>query len=301
MIWLAVLPTLTVLNLRTGRWLQPMSAPCCARSSSPRSPSRSSCTASCRACTASGRGSTSVGRHDGGAGRRRGSRLTPCRVAGPPARDVASGRRSVAGPLLGTKLHVPRRRRGLVSRPRLSDRLTRADEPALVLVSAPAGFGKTTLVTEWLAAAEADGRSIAWLSLDERDNDPAVFWTYLVAALRTAAPEVGAGALDLLQSPQSSTEAVLATLLDDLSTRRGRRRPGARRLPRHRVGRRPGRRRLPARAPAAADPPGDRDAGRPVPAARSAAGAAASWSRSAQRTCASPPTRRRPTSATSWA
>ena len=123
----------------------------------------------------------------------------------------------MAGPLLETKLHVPRRRRGLVARPRLSERLSRGAESALTLVSAPAGFGKTTLLAEWLAAAPADGRSAAWLSLDQRDNDPALFWTYLVAALQTAAPGVGAGALSLLQSPQTPIEAVLATLLNDLS------------------------------------------------------------------------------------
>jgi LuxR family maltose regulon positive regulatory protein len=89
-------------------------------------------------------------------------------------------------------------------------------ESALTLVSAPAGFGKTTLLTQWLAAAPADGRSAAWLSLDQRDNDPALFWTYLVAALKTAALGVGAGALSLLRSPQPPIEAVLATLLDDL-------------------------------------------------------------------------------------
>ena len=61
-----------------------------------------------------------------------------------------------------------------------------------------------------------DGPS-AWLSLDQRDNDPALFWTYLVAALKTAEPGVGAGALSLLQSPQPPIEAVLATLLNDLS------------------------------------------------------------------------------------
>ena len=123
----------------------------------------------------------------------------------------------MAGPLLETKLHVPRRRRGLVARPRLSERLSRGAESTLTLVSAPAGFGKTTLLAEWLAAAAAEGRSAAWLSLDQRDNDPALFWTYLVAALRTAAPGVGAGALSLLQSPQPPIEAVLATLLNDLS------------------------------------------------------------------------------------
>jgi LuxR family maltose regulon positive regulatory protein len=86
----------------------------------------------------------------------------------------------MAGPLLETKLHVPRRRRGLVARPRLSERQSRGAESALTLVSAPAGFGKTTLLAEWLAAAAADGRSAAWLSLDQRDNDPALFWTYLI-------------------------------------------------------------------------------------------------------------------------
>ena len=138
----------------------------------------------------------------------------------------------MASPLLETKLHVPRRRRGLVPRPRLSERLNRGAESALTLVSAPAGFGKTTLLAEWLAAAPADGRSAAWLSLDQRDNDPAVFWTYLVAALQTAAPGVGASALSLLQSPQPPIEAVLATLLNDLSAIAERRRAGARRLPR---------------------------------------------------------------------
>src|SRR6266699_686459 len=100
----------------------------------------------------------------------------------------------MAGPLLETKLHVPRWRRGLVARPRLSERLSRGAESALTLVSAPAGFGKTTLLAEWLAAAPADGRSVAWLSLDQRDNDPALFWTYLVAALKTAAAGDGAAA-----------------------------------------------------------------------------------------------------------
>jgi LuxR family maltose regulon positive regulatory protein len=122
----------------------------------------------------------------------------------------------MAGPLLETKLHVPRWRRSLVARPRLSERLSRGAESALTLVSAPAGFGKTTLLAEWLAAALADGRSVAWLSLDQRDNDPALFWTYLVAALNTGAPAVGAGALALLQLPQPPGEAGLVALLNDL-------------------------------------------------------------------------------------
>ena len=103
-----------------------------------------------------------------------------------------------------------------MARPRLSERLSRGAESALTLVSAPAGFGKTTLLAEWLAAAPADGRAVAWLSLDQRDNDPALFWTYLVAALKTAAPGVGAGALSLLQPPRAPGEAGLVTLLNDL-------------------------------------------------------------------------------------
>jgi LuxR family maltose regulon positive regulatory protein len=89
----------------------------------------------------------------------------------------------------------------------------------LTLVSAPAGFGKTTLLTEWLAAG--NGRSAAWLSLDQRDDDPVVFWTYLLAALQTTDPGVGAGALALLQEPHASIDEVLATLVNDLDAVQG--------------------------------------------------------------------------------
>ena len=84
-------------------------------------------------------------------------------------------------------------------------------------MSAPAGFGKTTLLAEWLSRARARGRSAAWLSLDQRDNDPVLFCTYLVAALRSVEPAVGDDALSLLQSPQPAIEAVLGTVLNDLS------------------------------------------------------------------------------------
>jgi len=84
----------------------------------------------------------------------------------------------MSSPLLETKLYLPRSRRGLVRRPRLSQRLNRGVEAKLTLVSAPAGFGKTTLLAEWLVAAPADGRSAAWLSLDHNDNQPASFWTH---------------------------------------------------------------------------------------------------------------------------
>lgn len=122
----------------------------------------------------------------------------------------------MSGQLLETKLRVPRRRGGLVARPRLVERLNRAGESALTLVSAPAGFGKTTLLTDCLTAAHADGRGVAWLSLDHRDNDQVVFWTYLIAALQTAVPGVGAGALQLLASGRAPTDEVLSDLLNDL-------------------------------------------------------------------------------------
>ena len=122
--------------------------------------------------------------------------------------------------LLETKFYVPRPRRGLVPRPRLSERLDRGTASKLTLVSAPAGFGKTTLLTEWLAAgpaAPANERLAAWLSLDRADNDPASFWTYVIAALRTVAPGVGESALALLQAPQPPPiETVLTALLNDL-------------------------------------------------------------------------------------
>ena len=122
--------------------------------------------------------------------------------------------------LLETKFYIPRSRRDLVPRPRLSERLDRGTALKLMLVSAPAGFGKTTLLTEWLAAGPAGPageRLAAWLSLDRADNDPASFWTYVIAALRTVASGVGESALALLQAPRSPPiETVLTALLNDL-------------------------------------------------------------------------------------
>jgi LuxR family maltose regulon positive regulatory protein len=91
----------------------------------------------------------------------------------------------------------------------------------LTLISASAGFGKTTLLSEWVAGC---GRSepkvrVAWLSLDEGDKDPTRFLTYLVAALQTISANIGAGALAVLQSPQPpSTESILTTLLNEITT-----------------------------------------------------------------------------------
>ena len=102
-------------------------------------------------------------------------------------------------------MYVPRSRRGLVPRPRLSERLDRVAASKLTLVSAPAGFGKTTLLAEWVAAGSATptmSGPAAWLSLDQGDNDPASFWTHVIAALRTVAPGVGETMLALLQERQ---------------------------------------------------------------------------------------------------
>ncbi|MGN6565435.1 MAG: LuxR C-terminal-related transcriptional regulator [Thermomicrobiales bacterium] len=123
----------------------------------------------------------------------------------------------MVSPLLATKLYVPRRR-DVVPRPRLRERLDRGAAAALTLVSAPAGFGKTTLLAEWLAATPDRTWAAAWLSLDPHDNQPASFWTYLIAALQNAVPGIGAGALTLLQASQPPPlDTVLITLVNELS------------------------------------------------------------------------------------
>ena len=122
------------------------------------------------------------------------------------------------GALLETKFHIPRGRQGVVARPRLSERLDRGWDAALTLVSAPAGFGKTTLVAQWLATSAAHGGSVAWLSLDHRDDDPSVFWTYLITAVHNVVNDVGAEALSLLKSTTPQMDAILSSLLNDLDS-----------------------------------------------------------------------------------
>jgi LuxR family maltose regulon positive regulatory protein len=119
-------------------------------------------------------------------------------------------------PILATKLYIPPPRPNLVPRPRLIERLNEGLHRPLTLISAPAGFGKSTLISEWVAGCE---RPAAWLSLDAGDNDPIRFLTYLVTALRTIAPQIGAGVLGVLQSPQPpSTESTLTALLNEIIT-----------------------------------------------------------------------------------
>jgi LuxR family maltose regulon positive regulatory protein len=119
-------------------------------------------------------------------------------------------------PILATKLYIPPPRPGVVPRSRLVKRLDESLTVGrkLALISAPAGFGKTTLISEWVAGCK---QPVAWLSLDEGDNDPARFLTYLVAAMQTIEPNIGKGMLGALQSPQPpTTESILTTLLNEI-------------------------------------------------------------------------------------
>ncbi|MBI5033876.1 MAG: hypothetical protein HZB51_25435 [Chloroflexi bacterium] len=134
--------------------------------------------------------------------------------------------------VLVTKLHIPPASPRLVSRPRLFARLAEGMTHPLTLVSAPAGFGKTTLLSEWLHAKDESRSShlhpspfiplpssIAWLALDDDDNDPLRFLTYCIAALATLKSGIGDTALALLQSPQPPPpKAVLTVLINELIT-----------------------------------------------------------------------------------
>lgn len=121
-------------------------------------------------------------------------------------------------PILLTKLFIPTPRVDLVPRHNLIDWLNSCliTNCKFVLISAPAGFGKTTLVSAWLGSVNSP---IAWLSLDERDNDPARFLTYLVAALQHVRPGIGLDLQAILQSPQPlQIESILTLLINEIST-----------------------------------------------------------------------------------
>jgi LuxR family maltose regulon positive regulatory protein len=131
-------------------------------------------------------------------------------------------------PLLRTKLYIPPPRPGLVPRPRLIERLDAGIHRKLTLISAPAGFGKTTLLSEWVHHIETGFfpenpvsslfRSVAWLSLDEGDNDPARFLTYFVAALQRVDPNIGQAAQAMLQALQPPPpEAILTGLINEIA------------------------------------------------------------------------------------
>ncbi len=133
-------------------------------------------------------------------------------VESAPPREMADIHHT---PLLTTKLHMPRPRTKIVYRPQLDERLQEGLSGSLTLISAPAGFGKTTLLAHWLAQSDTP---VAWLSLEPEDNALVRFLTYLIAALQTLDQEIGETSLALLQSSSSATvESILALLINDLA------------------------------------------------------------------------------------
>lgn len=117
--------------------------------------------------------------------------------------------------LLGTKLFIPRPRKNLVVRPRLVEYLNARLDKKLTLIAAPAGFGKTTLLSEWIPQSP---RCVTWLSLDEGDNDPTKFWVYFISSLQELHPDLGESALTLLQSSQAPPiTSILTTLINEIS------------------------------------------------------------------------------------
>ena len=134
-------------------------------------------------------------------------------------RSSGGGRgRSVAEPLPATKLHAPALPPALVARRRLHEALAEGLSRPLTLIAAPAGWGKTTLLGEWIAGRSGQAGRVAWVSLDASDNDPVRFWTGALAALQGARPGVSDGALALLSSPRPPPlEAVVTALLNGLA------------------------------------------------------------------------------------
>jgi LuxR family maltose regulon positive regulatory protein len=155
----------------------------------------------------------------------------------PPLRgdDPRAGTGAPSLNLLATKLYIPQEQPTLVARPRLLERMQSGLGGKLTLIAAPAGFGKTTLLSEWIAdfrlqivdyeGADPNLQStiynlqsprVAWLSLDPMDNDPTTFLRYLIAALQTIVPDIGATALVLLRSPQlPPIDTLMTALLND--------------------------------------------------------------------------------------
>lgn len=131
--------------------------------------------------------------------------------------DDSAGDGAERAVLLATKLHVPTVGSALVRRSALLAVLSAGRRQKLTLLSAPAGWGKTTLLAQWVSDSDADGR-FGWLSLDSSDNDPVWFWMYVIAALQKISPGVGTRAVDLLTMGADLLQIVLPRLLNDLDT-----------------------------------------------------------------------------------
>jgi len=118
--------------------------------------------------------------------------------------------------LLATKFFVPVTSGTLISRPRLTALLDKSLKYPLTLVSAPAGFGKTMLLSAWVQSLPVNNPLVAWISLDEEDNDPQLFWTYVLSALDQQEPEHFTSLLKYLQSPQAPSLKYILTALINL-------------------------------------------------------------------------------------
>ena len=141
-------------------------------------------------------------------------------MADPPAAAPAGAAMSGQDALLATKLHVPRPQPGFVPRPRLVQALSQGLARGRVLICAPAGFGKTSLLADW---ARSGGRPVAWLGLDAGDNDPARFWRYVVTALDQAQPGIAERLGPLLGPPAPrSFEGLVTALINQLAAQPGR-------------------------------------------------------------------------------
>ncbi len=138
-------------------------------------------------------------------------------------RDSAVGKSEFATSLLSTKLFAPLVPPELVSRPRLIERFEAGFHRKLTLVSAPAGFGKTTLLAEWAHQHRKESQvqlPMGWVSLDKDDNDPSLFWTYFIAALQTINPDLGQSVTAMIQSPQPPpVESFLTSLINEIIKR----------------------------------------------------------------------------------
>jgi LuxR family maltose regulon positive regulatory protein len=139
-------------------------------------------------------------------------------MAEPPAVASAGVAESERDVLLATKLHVPGARPGFVARPRLAGALGEGMARGMVLVCAPAGFGKTALLADWVRSGD---HRVAWLSLDAGDNDPVRFWRHVVAALDRAQPGIGERVAPLLGPPPSSFEGLVTALINELAAQPG--------------------------------------------------------------------------------
>jgi LuxR family maltose regulon positive regulatory protein len=116
--------------------------------------------------------------------------------------------------MLLTKLHIPPASQNIVHRQELYEKLNIGLTRKLILISAPAGFGKTTIISDWINQHEI---LTVWFSLDNGDNDPAVFLSYVISGIRSILKEFGQSALRLLNSPNSpSVESITSLLINEI-------------------------------------------------------------------------------------